>query len=142
MGTLYWGFLPYIIKLDDAIICLLTCTLTTPLYLCLLKCLSLVQGMCNSNLFNYFQPQLTRRNTRINLEWRIRNLPYPIETYSISANNDENCIIVRTSNKKYFKKLEVPELARLNIPLEQANIQANHQYNTLIILVSVIIWLL
>ncbi|KAJ0183197.1 hypothetical protein K1T71_001173 [Dendrolimus kikuchii] len=80
------------------------------------------------------QPVLTRRNTRVNLEWRIRNLPYPIETYSISANNDDKCIIIRTINKKYFKKLSVPELTRLNLPLEQANIQSNHHFNTLIIL--------
>ncbi|KOB74943.1 hypothetical protein OBRU01_08267 [Operophtera brumata] len=77
------------------------------------------------------EPTVTRRNTRVNLEWRIRNLPYPIETYSISANDDEKCIIVRTTNKKYFKRLQVPELLRLNIPLEQTNIQASHQYNTL-----------
>lgn len=80
------------------------------------------------------QPVITRRNTRVNLEWRIRNLPYPIETYSISANNDEKSIIVKTTNKKYFKKLNIPELARLNLPVEQPNIQSNHQFNTLIIL--------
>ncbi|CAG9787852.1 unnamed protein product [Diatraea saccharalis] len=80
------------------------------------------------------QPIVTRRNTRINLEWRIRNLPYPIETYSISANNNDKCITVRTTNKKYFKKLKVPELERLNIPLEQANISSTHQYQTLIIM--------
>lgn len=80
------------------------------------------------------QPIVTRRNTRVNLEWRIRNLPYPIETYSISANNDEKCIVVRTTNKKYFKKLLVPELVRLNLPIEQANIQSTHQFNTLIIM--------
>lgn len=82
-----------------------------------------------------FQPLLSRRNTRINLEWRIRNLPYPIETYSISANNDERCILVRTTNKKYFKKLQVPELDRLNLPIEQANISSTHQFQTLIITV-------
>lgn len=80
------------------------------------------------------QPILTRRNTRINLEWRIRNLPYPIETYSICANNEERCIIVRTTNKKYFKKLQVPELERLHLPIEQANISSTHQFQTLIIM--------
>ncbi|CAB3254598.1 unnamed protein product [Arctia plantaginis] len=80
------------------------------------------------------QPLLSRRNTRINLEWRIRNLPYPIETYSISANNDERCIIVRTTNKKYFKRLQVPELDRFNLPIEQANISSTHQFHTLIIM--------
>ncbi|KAF9420036.1 hypothetical protein HW555_003630 [Spodoptera exigua] len=79
------------------------------------------------------QPILTRRNTRINLEWRIRNLPYPIETYSVSANNDERCIVIRTTNKKYYKRLQVPELDRLNLPIEQANIQCSHSFNTLII---------
>lgn len=86
-------------------------------------------------LLLYLQPILTRRNTRVNLEWRIRNIPYPIETYSISANNEEKCIIVRTTNKKYFKKLPVPELTRLNLPIEQANIQSSHKFNTLVIMV-------
>lgn len=80
------------------------------------------------------QPQVFRRNTRINLEWRIRNLPYPIETYSISANNDERCIVIRTTNKKYFKKFKIPELERLNLNIEQANIQSSHHFNTLIIM--------
>ncbi|XP_045769380.1 protein DPCD [Maniola jurtina] len=79
------------------------------------------------------QPALLKRNTRINIEWRIRNLPYPIETYSIKANNEEKLIIISTTNKKYYKKLEVPELARLGMPIEQENIQATHKYNTLII---------
>ncbi|CAH2982476.1 unnamed protein product [Chilo suppressalis] len=80
------------------------------------------------------QPIVMRRNTRINLEWRIRNLPYPIETYSISASNEDKSITIRTTNRKYFKKLQVPELERLKIPLEQANISSTHQYQTLIIM--------
>ncbi|CAG9562451.1 unnamed protein product [Danaus chrysippus] len=79
------------------------------------------------------QPTLLKRNTRVNIEWRIRNLPYPIETYSIKANNEDKCIIISTSNKKYYKKLEVPELYRLGLPIEQGNIDATHKYNTLII---------
>ncbi|KAI5636263.1 DPCD protein family domain-containing protein [Phthorimaea operculella] len=79
------------------------------------------------------QPQLLKRNTRINIEWRIRNLPYPIETYCIAVNNEEKCIVIRTTNKKYFKKLQVPELERLNLPLDQANLHSVHKFNTLII---------
>ncbi|CAH2234129.1 jg5830 [Pararge aegeria aegeria] len=83
------------------------------------------------------QPILLKRNTRINIEWRIRNLPYPIETYSIKAYDEEKLIIIRTSNKKYFKKLAVPELTRLCLPIEQANLQATHKFSTLIITVSI-----
>ncbi|CAK1585266.1 unnamed protein product [Parnassius mnemosyne] len=79
------------------------------------------------------QPVLSRRNTRINLEWRIRNLPYPIETYSIKVDNENKCIVISTTNKKYYKKLEVPELERINLSLEQTNVQASHNFNTLII---------
>lgn len=79
------------------------------------------------------QPTVLKRNTRVNIEWRIRNLPYPIEVYSIKANNDEKFIIISTSNKKYYKKLEILELARVGLPIEQASINASHKYNTLII---------
>lgn len=79
------------------------------------------------------QPVLSRRNTRVNLEWRIRNLPYPIEVYSIAANNEDKCIVIRTTNRKYYKKLQVPELERLNIPIEQANISSIHKFSTLIV---------
>lgn len=82
------------------------------------------------------QPVVLKRNTRINIEWRIRNLPYPIETYSIKAQNEEKIIIISTSNKKYYKKLEVPELVRLGLPIDQMNIDATHKYNTLIVTVS------
>ncbi|XP_047509354.1 protein DPCD [Pieris napi] len=80
------------------------------------------------------QPIVMRRNTRVNLEWRIRNLPYPIETYCIKANNEDKFIILSTTNKKYYKKLQIPELTRLGLSIEQANIQSSHKYNTLIIM--------
>ncbi|XP_077295269.1 protein DPCD [Arctopsyche grandis] len=79
------------------------------------------------------QPILTRRNTKKCLEWRIRNLPYPIETYSVAANASEKCIFVRTTNKKYFKKLQIPELDRIGTLPVQANVEYSHKFNTLII---------
>ncbi|KAK9885027.1 hypothetical protein WA026_009251 [Henosepilachna vigintioctopunctata] len=82
---------------------------------------------------NNSQPSISRRNTQINLEWRIRNLPYPIETYSVTCNDDKKNLTVRTSNKKYFKILNIPELERLCIPLKQENVTFSHKYNTLII---------
>ncbi|XP_045464661.1 protein DPCD-like [Harmonia axyridis] len=82
---------------------------------------------------NASQPIVSRRNTKTSLEWRIRNLPYPIETYSITSDEEKNTIIVRTTNKKYFKSLTIPELARLNVPPRQDNISFIHKFNTLII---------
>lgn len=83
-----------------------------------------------------FQPVVSRRNTRINLEWRIRNLPYSIETYAVTVDNEKKCLVVRTTNKKYFKILRIPELDRLQLPPQQESVQFTHKFNTLVISVS------
>lgn len=83
----------------------------------------------------FLQPFIVKRITKRNIEWRIRNMPYPLEVYSVSANEEEGCLVVRTTNKKYFKKLTVPELDRVNLKPEQDRIKFSHQFNTLIITV-------
>ena len=80
------------------------------------------------------QPIITRRITKASLEWRIRNLPYPESVYSITAEHD-GTMTVRTSNKKYFKKIKIPDLERIGLKPEQERISFRHQYNTLIITV-------
>lgn len=82
------------------------------------------------------QPILTKRITRINIEWRIRNLPYPLETYAVSVDATRKTIIVRTTNKKYYKEIPMPELTRCNIVPEQDQLKLIHQHNTLIITVN------
>ncbi|XP_043583790.1 protein DPCD [Bombus pyrosoma] len=77
-------------------------------------------------------PFITRRITKTALEWRIRNLPYPQNVYSVTA-EDDNTITVRTTNKKYFKKIIVPDLERAGLKVAQDRISFRHQYSTLII---------
>ncbi|XP_058802402.1 protein DPCD [Phymastichus coffea] len=77
-------------------------------------------------------PIVTRRITKTALEWRIRNLPYPKDVYSVTT-EDDGTITVRTSNKKYFKKINIPDLERVGLKPEQDRISFNYQYNTLII---------
>lgn len=82
------------------------------------------------------EPVLTKRLTKNSIEWRIRNLPYPIGTYSVTASPNECSITVRTTNKKYFKKIPIQELARCELQPEQERISIRHQLNTLIITYS------
>ncbi|KAB0790403.1 hypothetical protein PPYR_15235 [Photinus pyralis] len=82
---------------------------------------------------NSSQPFVSRRITRKNLEWRIRNLPYSIDVYSVTVDPESRHLIVRTSNRKYFKILNIPELERLNLLAEQNRIQMFHKFNTLVI---------
>jgi len=84
----------------------------------------------------YFQPTVSKRVTKTGLEWRIRNLPYPPDVYSVTADEDNHVIVVKTSNKKYYKRITVPELERVGLPPKESNISFTHKYNTLIITVS------
>ena len=74
------------------------------------------------------------RNDRLNaFEWRIRNLPYPKSTYSVSIDFTERKIVVRTLNKKYFKRIDIADLDRAKLSLEEPALSWSHENNTLII---------
>ncbi|EDV38881.1 uncharacterized protein Dana_GF25025 [Drosophila ananassae] len=78
-------------------------------------------------------PLLTKRVTKKNIEWRIRNMPYALEVYNVTASPEQRAIIVRTTNKKYYKVIPVPDLDRCGVAPAQDNISVHHQFNTLII---------
>ena len=50
----------------------------------------------------YFQPIFVRKDTRESFQWRIRNLPFSIDVYDVTVNDDKTHIIIRTKNKKYI----------------------------------------
>ena len=60
-------------------------------------------------------------------------MPYPQNVYSVTVNTEENKIVVRTSNKKYFKKIPVPEMDRLNLKLHEGSLKFVHSNNTLLV---------
>lgn len=47
------------------------------------------------------QPIFTRKDNSKAFQWRIRNLPYPLNVYSVTVDEDKYSITIRTSNKKY-----------------------------------------
>lgn len=66
-------------------------------------------------------------------EFRIHNLPYPIDTYSVTVDAEAQQLVLRTSNKKYFKRLYVPALYRAQLPLHQDAVSLAHSGTTLVI---------
>uniref|UniRef100_A0A8C6ZGY7 Protein DPCD n=1 Tax=Nothoprocta perdicaria TaxID=30464 RepID=A0A8C6ZGY7_NOTPE len=48
-------------------------------------------------------PVFMRKDTLTSFQWRIRNLPYPKEVYSVSVEKEQRCCVVRTTNKKSIK---------------------------------------
>ena len=78
-------------------------------------------------------PIFIRKDTDNCFEWRIRNLKWPKEVYSLEIDQVKQEIIVRTSNKKYFKRFDIPDMKRLKLPLEESALAWKFQNNTLII---------
>jgi len=78
-------------------------------------------------------PIFIRKDTRDVFQWRVRNLPYPSDVYSVTIDHQERKVVIRTSNKKYFKRFDIPELDRLKLPLLDAALTWTHANNTLVV---------
>ncbi|XP_013865646.1 protein DPCD [Austrofundulus limnaeus] len=78
-------------------------------------------------------PIFMRKDTKSSFQWRIHNLPYPKEVFSVSAVPSDRCIIIKTSNKKYYKKFCIPDLDRSQLPLDGSALSFTHSNNTLIV---------
>lgn len=87
-------------------------------------------------------PELIRQDSAAAYVFRIRNLPYPRDVYSVTVERTEGSadavkaageIVVRTSNKKYYKRIDIPDMTRARVPLEQSHVSYEVKHNTLII---------
>ena len=78
-------------------------------------------------------PVLVRVDRPHAFEWRIRNLPYPKATYSVSIDHEQRQVVVRTANKKYFKRISIEDLDRMRLPIEEKALSWTHENNTLIV---------
>lgn len=78
-------------------------------------------------------PIFLRKDTPEHFQWRIRNLTFPVDVYSVTIDDQRQQIVVRTSNKKYFKRIDVEDLKRVNLKLKEDALSWKHQHNTLII---------
>lgn len=66
-------------------------------------------------------------------EFRVRNLPYPKSTYSVALDMSDRKIVVRTSNKKYFKRIPLEDMDRAGLPLDERALTWEYENNTLIV---------
>ncbi|KAM4583971.1 protein DPCD isoform 1-T2 [Odontesthes bonariensis] len=82
---------------------------------------------------SFCNPVLMRKDSKTSFQWRIRNLPYPIDVFSVFAEPSERCIVIKTSNKKYYKKFSVPDLDRSQLSLDNSALSFTHANNTLIV---------
>ena len=83
------------------------------------------------------QPCLSMQQDGDKFVFRVRNLPYPKECYSVVLewcdNQTKKEIVIRTSNKKYFKRISIPDMDRTNLKLEEENLSWVWKNQTLIV---------
>ena len=65
--------------------------------------------------------------------WRVRYLPYPLAVYAVTVDVKSESIVIKTSNKKYYKSFQVPEMRSLGLKLNPSDISWEHGYNTLVV---------
>eukprot|EP00467_Chlorarachnion_reptans_P016672 CAMPEP_0114519642 /NCGR_PEP_ID=MMETSP0109-20121206/19125_1 /TAXON_ID=29199 /ORGANISM="Chlorarachnion reptans, Strain CCCM449" /LENGTH=188 /DNA_ID=CAMNT_0001700421 /DNA_START=179 /DNA_END=745 /DNA_ORIENTATION=- len=78
-------------------------------------------------------PQFIQQDTRTHFQWRIRNIPYDRSVYQLSIDHNRQQIVLRTTNKKYFKRIDVPSMKALGIKLSDKPLSYTHSNETLIL---------
>jgi len=78
-------------------------------------------------------PIFIRKDTKDNFEFRIRNLKGDADNFMIDIDKDKDEIVIRTKNKKYYKRFNIPDLKRLNLNLNENNLKVNFTNNVLVI---------
>jgi len=79
------------------------------------------------------QPKFIPQDTAQAWAWRIRNLPYEKSVYKLSVDEEKQQIVLRTTNKKYFKRFDIPTLKRNGEKLNPRAISCKYDNNTLLI---------
>jgi len=78
-------------------------------------------------------PLFIRKDTPKEFQWRIRNLKGDADNFMVECDKDKQQIVIRTKNKKYYKRFNIPDLERLNIKLDESLMKVNFVNSTLII---------
>ena len=78
-------------------------------------------------------PLFIRKDTQKEFQWRIRNLKGDADNFMVECDKDKQQIVIRTKNKKYYKRFNIPDLERLNIKIDENLMKLKFVNNTLII---------
>ena len=74
-----------------------------------------------------------RKDTDKEFQFRIRNLNYTEDVFLVETDEEKQQIVVRTTNKKYFKRIDIPDIKRFGGTLKKGLEKWAFKNNTLII---------
>eukprot|EP01028_Stygiella_incarcerata_P009510 TRINITY_DN454_c0_g1_i2.p1 TRINITY_DN454_c0_g1~~TRINITY_DN454_c0_g1_i2.p1 ORF type:complete len:107 (-),score=26.42 TRINITY_DN454_c0_g1_i2:62-382(-) len=67
-------------------------------------------------------PSFVRLDTPSHFVWKIRNISFGTDAFSVFVDSEKDEIVVKTSNKKYYRRIEVPDLRRFKIHLDDEQV--------------------
>ena len=77
-------------------------------------------------------PIFLRRDTKDKFEFKVRNLiGFKDNMFSLEVDPSSQEIIIRTTNKKYFKRFKIPDMARYGLKLDKSKLSMKFINNTL-----------
>jgi|EP00505_MAST-04D_sp_SCG-Rhode-Island_P004073 protein DPCD len=80
-------------------------------------------------------PVFLPQDTKEAFQWRVRNIrDWGRDIFQLTLEDDAQQIVLRTTNKKYFKRFDIPALKRLGISLDKTDLSYYVENSTLIIL--------
>lgn len=79
------------------------------------------------------QPIFIRLDSKSQFQFRIRNMPWEASNYQVEVDLGSDEIVVRTSNKKYFKRFCIPDLRRIKRKLDPSDLSVEYANSTLVI---------
>lgn len=70
------------------------------------------------------------------LLWQAANCKWPLENYSVTVDDNHQTLIIRSKNKKLYRKIQIPALSRANQKLNKAavSLEYDNKLNRLTIL--------
>ena len=72
-------------------------------------------------------PVFIAENEISHFVWKIKNCPWPEENFKVNVDSKAQEVVIRTLNKKYYKRFKVPALVRLNILLDESKLSFSLQ---------------
>lgn len=79
------------------------------------------------------KPIFIRLDTKSQFQFRIRNMPWEASNYQVEVDLANDQIVIRTLNKKYFKRFDIPDLKRLKRKLDPNELSVEYANATLVI---------
>ncbi len=71
-------------------------------------------------------PSFHAEESKLNFIFKVRNCPWPIKTYILEVDDNGKLVVLKTTNKKYYKRFPIPAMSRLNERLTKESFKMKH----------------